>query len=632
MSEENAGEDQLQPAKKLYKAGKYLEAATAYQGLVASGHKTAPVYRGLGEVLYKLRRYDEAVSAYTSSIKGEPNSEVYGDLGEALFMLRRFEEAIVNYQTAADACLKRADDARAASLEAQKDSSLEKQTEAVNKRKEAEAADEEYSDRNNDLGYAYLCINKYDEAIEKLRVAKVKGPQYPYAYHTLGSVLWTQGNYKDAMVEVKKARERYVACEDLARENGWKGHFAHFGGLLHETFGELNEAERVYQEGLKLDESELRSWIGLVALYLERIENYPKHRNKAYQDAERAYKKAKELITLRNAYDVESLIMAGELHLTMKDYDQAETCLKMALSKDEAANGDKRYKKSAKPNTDLGILCMRTDQFKPAIRYFEAASKIDADDLSLRSNLAEAYLRDDQLEEAEREFQKVLRCAPDHVESRIGLGGVYTALADTGDPDMYAAAIVQYSEAIRLVEQKCGSKRLKNKELALVHYSLGYARVKSYEVSRTLKDRNRLHDARVNFRACFKNDADHHRAKRAIEKIDKVLPPRSPQRFIEEWGPLVILLSSLAVFLWSQIIFIWSFLDKTKLPSWLAFLDQAQHLAASAYVPLTFGSLILMVASCYLPQLLKLKVAGIELEKSPVDQITFVGTVGISKQ
>jgi hypothetical protein len=46
---------------------------------------------------------------------------------------------------------------------------------------------------------------------------------------------------------------------------------------------------------------------------------------------------------------------------------------------------------------------------------------------------------------------------------------------------------------------------------------------------------------------------------------------------------------------------------------------------------LTVGALIFMVAGLYLPQLLKLKVAGIELEKRVVDQITTSGTLGISK-
>jgi len=48
-------------------------------------------------------------------------------------------------------------------------------------------------------------------------------------------------------------------------------------------------------------------------------------------------------------------------------------------------------------------------------------------------------------------------------------------------------------------------------------------------------------------------------------------------------------------------------------------------------VPVTFGSIILMIAGFYLPRLLKLKVAGIELEKSSVDQVTSSGSIEISK-
>jgi hypothetical protein len=49
------------------------------------------------------------------------------------------------------------------------------------------------------------------------------------------------------------------------------------------------------------------------------------------------------------------------------------------------------------------------------------------------------------------------------------------------------------------------------------------------------------------------------------------------------------------------------------------------------YVLLTFGSLMFILAGLTLAQLLKLKVAGIELEKSAVDQITTSGGLGISK-
>lgn len=125
-------------------------------------------------------------------------------------------------------------------------------------------------------------------------------------------------------------------------------------------------------------------------------------------------------------------------------------------------------------------------------------------------------------------------------------------------------------------------------------------------------------------------DPELFKAKRAVDKIDKVLPRRTPQGLLEKWGPLVILGFSTFVFLLSQLGIVLSFMDKSK-PPLLGALDQARYLHVNEYVALTFGSLLLMVASCYLPQLLKLKVPGIELEKTVVDQTTSVGTVGISK-
>jgi tetratricopeptide (TPR) repeat protein len=631
MANQNPVEDPLKSAQLLYDEHNYSEAVNAYQKILDSGGVTADAYGGLADSLSCLWRYEDAVVAYNESIRIDSTQpETYYGLGEALYGLRRFPEAIKNYQKAADIHLTQASEAHTKyyNLIGLGNFSAAEQEDLLARR-----ADEKFSDRCNDLGFAYLCIREYDEAIAKLGLAIDNGKQYPYAYHTLASVFWTQGNYKNAMTEWKKARKLYVKCLEQAKQNDWIGHFLYFGNLLHEVFGELDKAEEIFRQGLEIEENHLKTWIALVALYLERMEDNPKQRNKAYWDAQRAYKKAKTLIAgvLKNSADVENLVLAGELALTMKEYEEAETLLKEALKKDEETNDDGPYVKSAKPKTDLGILCMRRKQFKEAIEYFEAATKIDPDDLSLRSNLAEAYLRDDQLDDAEREFQRTLASAPDHIESKIGLGGVYVALGETGDPDMYDPAIVQYTEAIGLAMRRAGSKRLKKKELASVFYSRGYARVKSYEASKTPKDRGRLFDARDDFRTCFKNDADQYKAKRAVEKIDKVLPPRSPQRFMEEWGPPVIFLFSVAVFVLSQIIFVWSFLDKSKIPFSVGFLDQAQHLPLSDYVALTFGSLILMVASSYLPQLLKLKVPGIELEKTAVDQVTTLGPVGISK-
>ena len=627
MEDQEKIKESLTAARALYDKYDFSGAAKAYEEI-----KTAAGYRGLGNSLFYLWRYDAAVAAFKESISLEPQADTYGSLGESFYQMRRIPDAMENYKKAAELYEAKAEQATAEAEAAEQCSSKEKKKEAQDKRKEAQKAIEGYADRCIDLGYCYLCLRDYDEAIRNVNLAIENAGHYPLAYHVLASVFWTQGNYKDARTEWKKAKERYEKCEAQMREGEWIGFFVFEGTLLHEVFGDLNEAERVYKEAVGIYGNSPRSWAGLTALYVERQVNDPKQRNQAARDAQRAYKRAKEATKSRDVSDVENLLVMGELALSIEDYETAKTWLKMALQKDEEQKDDERYVRTAKPNTDLGILCMRTNRCKEAIPFFKKALEIDPADLALRSNLAEAYLRDDQLEDAETEFLRVLRTAPDHIESRIGLAAVYSALGDAGDADMYDAAVTQYSYALTLADKKSGSKRLTVSELAKVRYSRGYAYVKSYEASAPPKDRRRLYDARTDFRKCSKLDADQHRGRRAVEKIDKVLPRRSPQRYMEDWGPSLILGLSFFVFLVFQLSLLGPLLDKSKLPSWLNFLTQAQSVPPSEYITVTLGSLLLMVASCYLPQLLKLKVPGIELEKTAaVDQITTLGPVGISK-
>jgi tetratricopeptide (TPR) repeat protein len=608
-------------AELQYRLGKYDAAAKAYQAILDSGTTTAEVRRGLGKSLYRLWRYGEAIAEFKEAIKIDPDPDTYSYLGETFYQLRRFREAIENYEKAGALFLAQAEQAIAAANQCV---SEEKKKEAKQKLADAQEAYGEYADSCIDIGYCYLCLRDYDKAKESLICAIQKAGQYPLAYHAVASVFWTQGNYKAAMKQWTIAKDRYKKCEEqmLDEDNEWTGWLMYEGTLLHEVFGNLSEAKRVYDLALAIDKNLIRGWAGLTALYVERQENCPKERNKAATCAQRAYKKAKDIIKSKNYSDVESLLMIGELDLLMEDYDSAETSLRMALQKDEEQKDDPRYMRSAKPNADLGILylrinqCNRTNQYQEAIKYFQAALEIDSTDLALRSNLAEAYLRDDRLEDSEKEFGRVLKIAPDHIESRIGLAGVYTALGEAGDPDMYDAAVTEYTRALTLAATRSGSKRLTKSELAKVRYSRGYASVKSYEAFKAPSERGRLRDARADFAECFKLDEDQHKARRAVEKIDKVLPRRSPQRYLEDWGPSLILVLSFGVFLLFQ---------------WKVF-NHAQPLPPSEYITVTLGSLLLMVASCYLPQLLKLKVPGIELEKTAsVDQITTLGPVGISK-
>jgi tetratricopeptide (TPR) repeat protein len=72
----------------------------------------------------------------------------------------------------------------------------------------------------------------------------------------------------------------------------------------------------------------------------------------------------------------------------------------------------------------FGIVDARRQDFRSAIRHFTAAVKREPNALSIRANLAEAYLKDGQVEAAEAEYKRILEDAPSHVEAHIGLGEV----------------------------------------------------------------------------------------------------------------------------------------------------------------------------------------------------------------
>lgn len=298
----------------------------------------------------------------------------------------------------------------------------------------------------------------------------------------------------------------------------------------------------------------------------------------------------------------------GGLYFAIEDYENAEKCLLNTIEKD---------RELAIAYSNLGIIHLYNEDYKSAIKYFRNAfDKLDREDLMIQSNLAEAYRKAGDVYSAKTEYEKILNITPFHVESYIGLGEVYSALGDGGDEDMYDKAIYNFTHAINISNKKNGSKILKGKELAAALYSRGYAKVGLYEKSKTIMNEGLLRDALKDFKESYKKNPYNHKAKRGMGKIEKRAKILTPQRFIERLGPWAIFLSSFFVFILSQSCFIF---------------NKPHSIAISYYGLLTLGSFIFMVTGLYLPQILKLKVGSIELEKSPVEQITAPTTLGIRK-
>jgi len=311
----------------------------------------------------------------------------------------------------------------------------------------------------------------------------------------------------------------------------------------------------------------------------------------------------------------ENRLKCATLYIAMKEYDHAEEMLKSLVDMPVA-----RYEVHSR----LGVVYMGQERFGRAVLAFGEALNDDPDSIATRTNLAEAHRKRGDLDTAEREYRTVLNMAPGHVEAQLGLAELHIGQAEeTSDSDTYEQAVSCFTRGLELAGSERGSKMMKRgktvvrrRELADSLYSCGYARVKQYETSGHLPDPGLLRDALKDFRSCLTADASQHKAERAIEKLQQQVGRFRPQWIEEKLGPLVIVALTIATFALIQSSFFFQWPIKE--------LDEAY------YGVISLGVLLFVIAGLFLPRILRLKVGGIELEKTTVSQVSAPSSIGLS--
>ncbi len=586
MVEKTHAGNHLKLGKDFFNDKKYIKACEEFQKVWDIDPEVVDfeTYKNWGNAFYYLHKYDKAIEKYKTATEIKPDYEVaYDNWGMALSKQKKYKQAIEKYQEA-----------------------LSKNSKYV----------KAYLNLGNSLHY----LRRDEEAIESYRIAIQTDPDNinsVFASHNIAELLWMQGRYKEGWKEWENVYGYYERLEQNAIDSKKADYFLNFGIVLHEYFREFHHAEEIYLKGLGLDPNNTGILTKLVILYLEMMDEDINGQTQSYWKARDAYGKAGAILKeqLMNGEYFQTLLQLGELYLAMEEYDTAKEYLLKAIKKDD---------KSSIPYSDLGLLNLEMEDYENAVKNFKTAlNNREREDFTLQSNLAAAYLKKGQVDKtnirkmaemAEIEYEKILRITPYHVESHIGLGEVYTVLGeDSKDEGMFDQAITHFNEGIRIAQLEEGSRILKKKELAKALYSRGYAMVKLYELSTSMKDEMLLQKALEDFLKCSENDPDNHRAKRSKEKLEKMLIRFSPQKLRDIAGPCMIIFLSLFVFALTQIIFI---------------LGKPVPIDSGYYALLTFGSLIFMVAGLYLSQITKLKLGTIELEKSSAE-ITSPITRGI---
>lgn len=461
--------------------------------------------------------------------------------------------------------------------------------EAIEKFEQCIKTDNQYIDALFKWGYALLELRRYDEAIEKFEQCTDIDDEYIDAHHNIAHILDKQGKYKLANEEWKKI---YLICENRkgdAKDLEDADFFSSFGGLLCCVFDEMKQSEEVYKEGLTFAPDDVDILLGIFHLYIVRSEKD----SEFYWKAIEKYKKV-EKILLKLPENIDNLLKLGDLYQEMEEYEKAENVLLKAIKKD--------MKNNEKILAALGYIYLCKENFDNAFKYLKEAEKRCPDDLDIKSYIADVYLNKKLIEKAQVEFNNILKVNPYHIEALIGLGEIYiTKGENSDDEDMYNKAINYLTKAIEIARSENihnKHKIEKEKELAHIFYFRGYARTKI----------NDLGGAKKDFVSCLEYDQDYHNAICNKEKIEKFLNPLSHQMLMEKTGPWIILISSIFVLIANQFIFFGQFFGLPR------------YIEINYYALITFGSMIFAIIGIYLPQILKLKVPGIEIEKGVISQ------------
>ncbi len=78
--------------------GRHNDAAACFSQAIERGCRPPEVVQALGDALFLLERYDEAVSAYDVVLTRHASAEAYARKGQALTRLRREDEAIAAFK------------------------------------------------------------------------------------------------------------------------------------------------------------------------------------------------------------------------------------------------------------------------------------------------------------------------------------------------------------------------------------------------------------------------------------------------------------------------------------------------------------------------------------------------------
>jgi serine/threonine protein kinase/Tfp pilus assembly protein PilF len=224
----------------LYDLKRDEEALAAYEQAVQLDPHLALAYEGKGNALYYCNRFEEALAAYEQAIQLDPHlAKAYDGKGWALWHLKRYEEALKAFDSATDL------DSHNFSAHHGKGNVLFE----LRRYQEAAAAYQEAIRRKPRLIFAYFGkgnalfeIRLYNEALAAYEEAIQRDPRFAYAYNGKANSLWRLNRYEDALAAYDQA---------ISSDPSTALYYRNKGRLL-KSLGKIKEAEQAFEKARQL--------------------------------------------------------------------------------------------------------------------------------------------------------------------------------------------------------------------------------------------------------------------------------------------------------------------------------------------------------------------------------------------
>ena len=345
--------------------------------------------QSMGQVQYRLGRYDDAIASYTRAVNsskiifGVQEHEAVAAALNSLSVLyyHLSSSSSTSYNTSDNSSSGSSTKRSKEYLELAKDHSKLSLSMRLLLQKENPQDNADIGTTYNNIGRLYVMEGTFNMALDcyekalKIRADRLGKDSLDYA-----ATAFNAGQSYHHIQDLSKAMKYYQEFLAVAKKRFAKNHrdvAVVLSGIaeIHQERGEMDEALRLYEESLEAGKSALGENHPEIAQILNRLGNFH-YVNKNYDAAYDVYSQglAIEKSILDNANGIVSLCNLGEIHRQRKEWDAAIKTFKLVLGiqRNQAGKG----KQNVEIATTLHVIGLTYDKkgdTEAALRFLQEA-------------------------------------------------------------------------------------------------------------------------------------------------------------------------------------------------------------------------------------------------------------------